>query len=135
MADYIDLLPYNKPLAEQMQWDRDAVVAGKATAYQTKCVEMFDSPWSITKWFNDWGMPIPNIFDSWLPYDRAEANVPAHFEFWTAIIEWPPFSFAMIWAITNSIVSTLGVTFFLFKYLQIDGFEGFSWNVDKPVQH
>ena len=83
------MLDVDTSLSAKMEADRQAVKDGNNTPLQEQAAYMFDNPFSVTKVFNDLGMPIPNFMALIAPADAAEANVPAFFEYWTAIMEWP----------------------------------------------
>ena len=83
---------------------------------------------STTKIFNDLGMPIPKFsaivapLDYSLPLyhytlDPEEANVITYLDYWTAIMEWPLFQYYLLFALTGTIIGTMGVIGFTWKYL------------------
>ena len=129
MADYIELLPWDKDLKKQMADDRlAAATEGVGTTLQKNAAAFFDSPWSLTKWFNDLGMPIPNFWVL-LSYgiDSDEVNVMANLDFWTCIMEWPPIQALALWGLSGIIISILGAIVFSWKFLMVTGFAGWGY--------
>ena len=113
-----------------MAADRAAAkVESVGTPFQKNAYAAFDNfiP-SITKVFNDLGMPIPNVLGALLyPADSVEANVVTYLDFWTAIMEWPVIQYYILFAVSGSIMGTLGMIAFVWKYLNQTGFEGVAW--------
>ena len=79
---------------------------------------------NICTWFSNMGMPLPNIASSkfWAKYDTLE--------WWTAVMDFGPFKAAIVFMISNSFFFSLVTTYFLYRYNNLTGSEGFFYTED-----
>ena len=74
-------------------------------------------------------MPIPKIYT---PDGGATILEKFNYlEFWSAILEFRPLQAAAVYSISNSFFFTILSVYFVYRYLNLSGFEGFAYNLNE----
>ena len=73
-------------------------------------------------------MPIPKIFTP----DGGDTIMDKYnyLEFWSAILEFRPLQAAAVFSISNSFFFSILSIYFVFRYMKLNGSEGFAYNLN-----
>ena len=83
-------------------------------------------------WFANMGMPIPKFKKKKDAPEEEKSlwSFTGSIEFWSVLIEFRPFQAFTIFSLSNSFFFTLISVFAFYRYQNLNGSEGFAYNLD-----